>query len=156
MAGEKIQRYISLNATQPGADTFVQASASTNIVPEDGLVYKVLGIDVQLSAAIQGIATDCACYWSFSRDTKTGLCALSDPDCMLMDGFAVALTTSGAVRLPATYRYSDMSALYIVEPTIYLQVSSGTTGLVNIVNSRIYYEEVKMSEVEILRILNNS
>lgn len=156
MAGEKIQRYLSLTATQGGADTFVQASVATDIIPEDGLVYKVLGIDVQLSAAMQTITGDAALYWSFSRDTKSALCALSDPDCMLMDGVVMPLTTSGWIVLPAAYRYTDMSALYIVEPTIYLQVSSVTTGLVNIVNARIYYEEVKMSEVEILRILNNS
>lgn len=155
MAGNQITRFLKMTATQGGADTFVQASVATDIIPEEGLVYKITGIDVQINSGIQAISADCSFYWSFTRDTKTALAPLSDDDCLLLDGFCVSLTTSGQVYLPATYRYANLG-LYLVEPIVYVQLSTTATGITNAINTRIYYEEVKMSEVEILRILNNS
>lgn len=156
MVGEKIQRFLSINLTQGGADTFVQGSVATDIIPENGLVYQVSEVVISFQSVFGPIAADAWVQWSLSRDTKTAAYGMQDPDIMLFDGFSFALTTSGAVTIRQQYRYENLRALYIVEPIIYAQLGSAATGITNVATMRIYYDEVKMSEVEILRILNNT
>lgn len=156
MAGEKIQRFLSIQLTQGGADTFVQGSVSTDIIPENGLVYQVSEVILSFQSVFSTLAADAWVQWSLSRDTKTAAYGMQDADIMLFDGFSFSLTTSGAAVIKQQYRYENLRGLYIVEPTIYAQLGSATTGITNVATMRIYYDEVKMSEVEILRILNNS
>ena len=151
-----IQRYLSMTCTQGGADTFVQASVNTEIVPADGYAFKVTGIDFAITSPLNGIAADCRLQWSLSRDTKTAICPYNDSDSILYDQFNVSFTTSGIIYIPGSSRYRNLDGIYLVEPTIYAQLASASTGLTNVADWRIYYEEVKLSEVEILRILNNA
>lgn len=152
---EKIQRYLSMTATQPGVDTFVEAQVSTEILPENGLSYRVTFIELLFTNPMNVLSADCRIRWSITRDTKTGFAALSDPDSILSDEIDVSLTTSGQLLIPQRYAYPALPGIYIVEPTIYLQLFSASSGTTNVMDARIYYEEVKLSELDILRILNN-
>lgn len=151
-----ISRYLQIALTQGGADTFVQGSVDTGILPENGLAYKVNEIEISFSSSFAGLSADAVCRWSVTRDTKTGVAALSDPDVFLEDGFAVSLTTSGQILVPQKYRYPGLSGVYLVEPTVYAQLGSSGTGLTNVATMRLYYETIKVSEIDILRILNNN
>jgi len=155
-ANPEIQRYLSLTNTQGGADTFNETSVATEILPENGLVYKITGIDFMLLNPMQTLAADFYIQWSLTRDTKTAAATIADPDSFLFDRLTLALTTSGAVLIPNVFRYQNLNGLYIVEPTIYAQLQSATTGLTLVADWRVYYEEVKMNEIDILRVLNNS
>lgn len=151
-----IARWLGLTATQGSADAFVEASVATDIVPEDGLILKVNKLEFQITNSLAALAADFHIFWSLTRDTKTAVADLSDGDTIVSDAVVFALTTSGSSVIPTRFEYNYSSGLYLVEPLTYLQLDSSSTGLSLVMDCRIYYEEVRATEVEILRIINNS
>lgn len=151
-----IQRWLDIQCVQGGADAFVQGTVATDIVPEDGLILKVTAVWFEIVTSMAGLAADAHLFWSLTRDTKTAVATLSDPDCFLADTFVLALTTSGAVAFSQVWRYPDQQGIYLVEPTLYGQLDSSSTSLTLTANFRVFYEEVRANEVDILRITTNS
>lgn len=151
-----IQRFHTITTVQSGADAFVQASLATDIVPEDGLIQRITSIHMQFRGNFSALAADTWIEWSLSRESEVAVLTLGDEQCIVADNWDFALVTSGAAQFTQTQRYENLSGLYIVEPTIYLQLDSVGLGAANTSSMRIYYEEVRASEVDILRILNNA
>jgi hypothetical protein len=151
-----IARWLNISVTEGSADAFVEGSASTDIVPEDGLILRVTAIWVNFVTGWSALAADARADWSVTRDTKTAIADLSDPDSILCDGFGFAITTSGSSVIPQTFRYDDLTGIYLVEPLVYFQLDGSATGITMQANCRIFYEEVRASEVDILRITTNS
>jgi hypothetical protein len=154
----KILKYLEFTATQGGADAFVQASIDTNLVPADGYAFSIVQMDFSFSAssALQNISADSLTRYALTRDTKLAVSELSDPDVIYRGGYATSLTTSGQLLIPDSWSYTPQTGMIIVEPTVYFSLDSDATGLTMTLNGRIYYEEVKLTEVEILRLLNNA
>jgi hypothetical protein len=155
---EIVGKYLSILATQGGADAFVQQAITTNLIPSDGYAYKIIGVDLCFTDAsgLQAISADSSLVMSLTRDTKTAVAEYSDPDTIWRDGTAFSLTTSGQLAIPQRHDWAPPFNAYIVEPTIYFQLDSAATGCTSTIAGRLYYEEVKLSEVEILRLLNNA
>lgn len=148
-------QYLRIDALEGGADTFVEANVATEIVPADGYGILLRAIEITFTAgAFNTLGADAYAYWSLTRDTKVAVAAYDDADCFLSDGFNFALTTSGAVLVPSRWEYRPVAGIPIVEPYIYMQLDSNATGVALHAFCRMEYERVKLSEVEILRILN--
>lgn len=152
----KLLRWHDIAVTQGSADAFVQGSVATDIVPEDGVIQQVRQIVVAVSTALSGAQADLEIEWSFTRDTKTAISLYSDDDCLLYDGFTGALVTSGYATFSKSFRYNDVSGIYLVEPTLYMQLDSAGTTVSLSAQARVFYEEVRASEVDILRVLNET
>lgn len=151
-----IARYLTISMVQGSADAFVQGSVATDIVPEDGLALQVIGMEFVLATALQGVSADFEIAWSLTRDTKLAVTSYSDTECILFDGVAGSLTTSGQILIGYRFPYPAIEGIFLVEPTIYGQLDSSATGLTLTGYWRIYYQEVRMTEVDILRVLNNN
>jgi hypothetical protein len=152
-----IAQFLSGTATQGVADAYAETAITTNLDPAKGMGFKILRIDFAFdtTVALQSIAADSLFYFGLSRDTKAAVVEMDDTDCIMRMGVAIALVTSGMTTLPYEYSFTPPDGVFIVEPTTYLQLDSVATGLTLIMHARIYYEEVKLSEIEILRLLNN-
>lgn len=153
--GRNVARYFSATATQGSADAFVQASIDTGIIPADGVGLRVVTMEV-VHGTLSAVSADGDIQWSVTRDTKTAVTGYNDDDSILYDGVWWALTTSGQISGQLLHRYPQVEGVFIVEPTIYFQLDSAATGAQNTAFLRIYYEEQRLSEVDILRILNNA
>lgn len=151
-----IARYLTITCTQGSADAFVQGSVDTGIIPEQGLGLRVISIEFAIATAMAAVSADFEIVWSLTRDTKIAPASYNDDDCILFDGISGSLTTSGQIVLPYRRQYSPVEGVFLVEPTIYGSLDSTATGLTMTGYWRIYYEEVAMTEVDILRVLNNS
>lgn len=158
MANEnKIMRYLSGTATQGSADAYVELGIATGIVPADGLALQIERID------ICGKDTDTAwqvgaaqrLMMAVSRDTKTAMPEFSDPDVLWKYVIEFGISTSGAFTHHRSMSITPPSGLFVVEPTIYFQLDSTSFGQALDFDVRLYYTEVKLSEIEILRLLNN-
>lgn len=148
-------QFLVIDATQGGADAFVEASVATEIIPADGLALLIENIEIVFApASFSGLAADSEVFWSICRDTKLAVAEYSDPDCFLMDGFEFALNASGSSVIQNRWTYTPKNGIPIVEPYIYVQFDSTGTGNAKQMYVRLEYSTVKMSEVEILRILN--
>ena len=152
-----VVRYLTVVLSQGSADAFDEGSVDTGIVPEDGFGLQVKSIDFWISNSLAAVSADCSLQWSLSRDTKTTVVGLEDPDAIVYDGWSASLTTSGQILIPGYYRYPQIEGIYIVEPTIYAQIDGTATGVqITAAGFRIYYEAVPLSEVDILRVLQNA
>jgi hypothetical protein len=153
---QKIARFKTISLLQGGADAFVEGELDTGIIPENGEAWLINRIEMQFPAILSGISADSNIDWSITRDSKASVVGFSDPDTVYYDGFVNALTTSGQVIIPTLRTYTPEAGTIFVEPTIFAQLDSATTGLTMQCYMRIYYELVKVTEIEILRLLNSN
>lgn len=151
-----IAQFRNITLTQGGADAFVQTSEPTGINPSLGMGWLLKHALVHFSNAVtlEAISADSSVCWSLTRDSETAIMSLDDDDCIYADGFAVPFTTSGEVYVPRLFRYDFPDGVVVVDPYLYAQIDSTGTGLTLIAQMRLYYEEVKLSEIEILRMLS--
>lgn len=150
-----IARYRNITLTQGGADAFVQAQEITGIDPTSGRAWMLRRAELVFPQdnTLQNVSADFSIHWSITRDSKTASPGLDDPDCLMLDGVYGSLTTSGQIVLPARHVYEFTEGVLVVEPEIYFQLDSAATGLTLTPDLRLYYDEVKLTEVEILRML---
>jgi hypothetical protein len=150
-----LARFRNVKCTQGSADAFVQATEYTGIDPSGGKGWMLTRLEVAIPVlpGIQALSADAEMHWSVSRDSKTAVVSLDDADSIAMGGFFNSLTTSGQVLVPALFVHEFAPGIIVVEPTIFFQLDSTATGLANVNDFRLYYEEVKLSEVDILRML---
>ena len=131
MAGNKIARYLSGRAVQGGADAFKELAITTNLDPANGYAYEIKKIEF----CYENFAFVAANFQELdvvlSRDTKAAIPELSDTDVMYKFhkelGFATAV---GFYDLSLAWEYVPTGGMYIVEPTIYLQIDSAATAAV--------------------------
>ena len=148
-----IQRYFDITLTQGAADAFVEDSIQTNLEPADGLAYVITRMEVLRRQVING--TSGFLEWSVCRDSKTAVAKYDDDECVYSDGFGVLTTTSGRVLDRLRTEVMLPQPIFVVEPRIWVQFDSNGTSLSNVVDFRFHYETQKLTEVEILRLLNN-
>ena len=150
-----IPRHFDLTLTQGGADAFVEGEILTELVPADGLPYVITRAEFQLEQAMP-VANGANVEWSICRDTKAAVAPISDPDCFYSN--QIWEVAAGATQIwiqDLRHEVSFPAGLFVVEPSIWVQLDSGSTGLSNVMHCRLWYEQQKLSEVEILRLLNN-
>jgi len=155
MAINTIARFRNIQPVQGSPDAFAQVSEITGIDPTNGRAWMLRKMEVcfPLDNVLQNISADCSIHFSLTRDSKTAIAGLDDGDCIAARSVFVSLTTSGQVVIPGLFEYDFPDGVMVVEPALYFQLDSATTGLTLSPDVRLYYDEVKLSEVDILRML---
>ena len=154
---QQVDRFKTITMVQGAADAFVQGSVATDIISSDGMGWLISLVEVKLVGSYMSLlSADADLLWALSRDTKAVLPNLDDTDAIYTDGFAVALTTSGQIAVPLLKTWVPPAGTIVVEPILYAQLDSTATGQAQTVVMRIHYDLVKLSEIEILRLLNNA
>jgi len=155
MANIQVARFRNITLTQGGADAFKEAEEITGLDPSSGQGWLLKRLEVLFpnAAGLQGLSADSAIEWSLTRDTKAAMSNLADSDVIYQAGIFNALTTSGEIMVPGLFTYDFPDGVLVVEPSIYAQLDSAATGLTMSAYMRLYYETVKLSEVDILRML---
>lgn len=150
-----IARYRNITLTQGGADAFVQSEEITGIDPTTGRAWQLerLELHIPQATALQGVSADFSITTSLSRDTKTAVAEVNDNDCLATMSLFGALTTSGQIVIASPLIYTFQPGVLVVEPELFMQLDSAATGLTLTAYARLYYSEVKLSEVDILRML---
>lgn len=148
-----IARFRNITLTQGGADAFVQATEATGISPSSGVVWMLRRAEIEFpqSVALQNVSADFAIHIALTRDPKAAMSDLNDSDTLMVEGFFGSLTTSGQIVLPQTTVHEFPDGILVVEPNLYAHLDSAATGLTLTAHLRLFYDEVKMSEVDILR-----
>jgi len=148
--------YKTVTVTEGGADAFAETPIVTEISAADGMIWKVLGLEIAFDPAqLSGVSADGSIQWQLTRDTKNAISNYADPDVVMRGGLAWALTTSGMILMPVDQRWVPVGDCIFAEPTIYVALDSTATGAALVITARIYYELVKATELEILRMLQN-
>jgi hypothetical protein len=151
-----VDQYKSVVLTQGGADAFVQGSITTDIIPADGEGWLLSRIEIQFDpTALAALSADASIIWSGSRDSQTAVRGYNDADAFYVGGRVFSLTTSGTYQQPLVEVFDPPVGTIFVEPTMYFQLDSTATGGIVIATFRVHYTMVKLTEIEILRILQS-
>jgi hypothetical protein len=149
-----VARYLYGYVAEGAADAYAEAAIATDLIPADGYAFEIDHIDFQLQYSLYALAADFEIDIAICRDSQVSMVDLDQPECFYRKQDSYALTTSGAWHIPQTWTWTPPKGVYIVEPNVYLSIDSAGTGVAITCMARIYYNEVKLSEVEILRLLN--
>jgi len=143
---------VKVLVTQTGADTFTSEPISTGMTLEGKTGWQVTAIQVFWADGSAVAAAD----WSISAtlatvDTET---AFGDADEITRISWGLQNTAGVAVAVP----YEPQKENFLIEPRITVQpqiyagiVSSGT-GQANDIIMEVYYETVKLSDLEVMRL----
>jgi hypothetical protein len=144
------------------------------------VVLTQTGVDVESSLVIPtGLTVDGRLGWSITRmraiwnnmssipptvvsatlnvqlNTEVGSQLFSDVDSIGMISYklrGIAASTSANQLFPMV-EYVLMEPRLTVEPNLILLLASGTTGLANAVSFEFQYEQVKLSDMDVMRLL---
>jgi len=145
---------LRLSVTQGGADTFTQVAIDTDLTADGKSAWQFTRMKAFWSNGYVAAATDQILSAILSTQATT-VTVPTDPEEIARVTWAVANTAGVAVAYPVELiKVVDVSIDRItVQPTLYASVSSTTTGLTNVVYFEFEYEVVKLSDIEVLRLL---
>jgi hypothetical protein len=145
-------RFIS-TVTQSGADTSTAAAIETGILPDGRSGLSIFAMEVHWTNAEAVPAADWECNATLSVDATFP--GFTSPDEIARISWGVQNTAGVAVAVP----YDPTKSIILIEPRvtvqplIYAAVVSQLTSGANVIQFRIYYEVVKLTEMEVLRLL---
>jgi hypothetical protein len=145
----------SVTVTQGGADAFVNSAIQTGISTLGNFGWLLHRVDYTIrtaAAGIQGVSADAEIQVQLCRKTQTAIIDFEDQDLLMDQQFALSLTTSGQVWIPESHVWYPPDNMVVVDPEISVSVDSDATGLTLVVDTRVYYFPVSMSQMDILRL----
>lgn len=137
---------------QTGADVFrTQLLALPILDGKTGYEFKALEIWWRNGEAVGAADFEVRC----SIQTSTAQITLSDENWLIGDGWAAQNTAGAAVLIPLDIhrQFVPFESRITVQPEIYFTIFSANTAQANQVDFVAYYDTVKMTELEYLRLL---
>jgi hypothetical protein len=143
---------IRQRVTQSAADT--ATAVQLPLVALDGKSgYEIKGMEVLLTNGVSLPASD----WQINAKllTANGTYTFSDDEviCEIDWGFANVAGVAIGNMIEIQKEKFLMESRITVQPQIFVQLSSVVTGLVMVADFRVYYDLVKLTELEYLRML---
>jgi len=139
--------------TQTGNDTFTTGSIDTGLSADGKAAWKINSIKAFASNLYTAAAADQTL--SAILSSQATVTVPFDPEELGRVNWAVANTAGVAVAYPVEQEKMVLvpEDRLTVQPTLYAQVSSVGTGIANVVYFEISYDVVKLSDIEVLRLL---
>lgn len=147
-------KFLSGSVVQGSNDAFATAAIATGIAAVN-LGLRVRGFEFSLPFAVE---TDSNIEMEVTRRLPTAMLGLADRRSMFYQKRHLIITTSGLAIYDQVTRYAvpkDLELL-IVEDPIYLSIDTNGSSTTNTLVARIYYEEVRLTDVQKLSALQES
>lgn len=139
--------------TQGGVDTFAAVAINTSLTVDGKAGWQINSMRATWNNASAVAAAD----WSIFAicSSIATLPAPADDEYILGIGWGLQNTAGVAVvsQYEPIKKDSLVEPRITVQPYVYLQVSSNLTGATNNMTIEIFYEIVKLSDLEVLRLL---
>lgn len=139
--------------TQSGADAFTSVAIPTSITSDGKMGLSLTGFAVEWSNGQAAAAGD----WLMTAKIATvpTNTTYGDPDEIIRVEWG--LQNTGGVAVAVQFEPVKTEIVFeervTVQPNLYLNISSSATGQANTVNVILYYNTVKLSDLEVLRLL---
>ena len=145
--------YFRMLVTQGGNDTFTSAAKATSLTVDGKAGWSIRGIRAYW---VDGAAVASADY-SIQATVQVGSTVQTFADDEYIDGVAWGLQNTAGVAVAATFEPFKEHFLdeprVTVQPNIYVSVSSSGTAQANDVIFEVHYDVVKLTDLEIMRLL---
>jgi hypothetical protein len=145
---------IRVVVTQGGADTLTQVAIPTGLTADGKLGWLIKRLNTFWSNGYTSVAADQKISAILSTQV-TSATVPTDPEELARNVWAVSNTAGVAVAYPLELQKQTNAAAdrVTVQPTLYATVESAGTGLANLVYFEFEYEDVKLTDIEVLRLL---
>lgn len=139
--------------TQGGADTFAASSVDTNLTPDGKAGWEIVAFSAFYINAEVGAAADA--QMNVILSTQATVTTFDQEEEIYRLTWGVANTGGVAVAYPISHvkREFLIAPRLTVQPLIYVQAASSSTGLTNAIAYEIHYNIVKLTDLEVLRLL---
>jgi hypothetical protein len=140
-------------STQGGADTFVATSIDTNLTADGKAGWEIVAFSAYFTNGETGAAADSDVNAILA--TQATVTTFEQDEEIYRINWSVANTAGVAVAYPVQLvkREILVEPRLTVQPTIYVQVSSSASGLTCAVAWEFHYNIVKLTDIEVLRLL---
>jgi len=140
-------------STQGGADTFVATSIDTNLTADGKSGWEIVAVSAYYTNGETGAAADSDVNLIVA--TQATVTTFEQDEEIYRINWAVANTAGVAVAYPLELvkREVLIQPRLTVQPLIYVQVSSTLSGLTNAIAWEVHYNIVKLTDIEVLRLL---
>lgn len=139
--------------TQSGADTETRVSFATGLTADGKALWQINGIEAYWKDGAAVAAAD----WSLTAYLETSATAFDPANIDVIDSLAWGLQNTGGVAVAVPYEPQKAHMLIeprlTAQPTLYVGVASAGTSQANDVVIVVYYEVVKATDNEVLRML---
>lgn len=138
---------------QTGADTFTAAAIDTNLTADGKSGWQILAFAGYWSTGETAAATDQEANLVLA--TEVGATLFDSNDEIIRLNWAVANTGGIAVAYPKNLIQREflINPRITVQPLIYVHANTVTTGLTNTFYYELHYEIVKLTDLEVLKLL---
>jgi len=144
---------ISQLVTQSGADTFTSVAIETGLVVDGKSGWQINRISAYWVDASLVVASDWWLAAIVSTDSAATTFGEEDEFGRLMWGMQNTAGVAVAVPFEPIKSLDIFEPRVTVQPQIYCAVLSSITGTANDIIFEIYYEAVKLTDLEVLRLL---
>jgi len=141
------------STTQSGADTFTTTAIDTNITVDSKSALSIFHIEAFWDNGEAVAAADWECNLTLSTIASSTVYNVADEIARISWGVQNTAGVAVAVPYEPQKFYVLPEARVTAQPTIYAQVQSQLTGQANLIRWKIYYEIIKVSEIELLRLV---
>jgi hypothetical protein len=144
---------IFTSVTQGGADTASSQSISTGLTADGKSGWEISAIEAYWVNGETVPAAD----WELDASVTTVNSTFNFSSLDVIGALTWALQNTGGVAVAVPFEPIKRNVLLeprlTVQPTIYCRVDSTLTGIANNVIFAVYYEIVKLTDIEVLRLL---
>lgn len=139
--------------TQGGADTFAAASIDTNLTADGKAGWEIVAFSAFYTNAEVGAAADAELNVILA--TQATITTFDQDEEIYRLNWGIANTGGVAVAYPIgmVKREFLIAPRLTVQPLLYVQAASTLTGLTNAIAYEIHYNIVKLTDLEVLRLL---
>jgi len=140
--------------TQSGADTFTQAVIDTNIQVDGKSGWSIAGLRAYWPLGYSSAVADQHASIIVSTQPTTVTTFDQDEEIVRLD-WAVSNTGGVAVAYPLELIQDVLlfEPRLTVQPSLYVGISSAGTGLTNVMYYELFYTVEKLTDLELLRLL---
>lgn len=145
--------FFSGTASQSVADTTTSASIDTGLTVDSKTGLSIFALEVYWSNGESAVAADWELNVQLNTDTGTQLPNAADNICSIMWGVQNSAGVAVAVPYEPQKQVILLEPRLTVQPTLYIVITSALTGQTNTVYYRAFYETVKLTDLEVMRLL---
>lgn len=140
-------------STQGGADTFVATAIDTNLTADGKAGWEIVAVSAYYINGETAAAADSDV--SLILATQATVTTFDMDEEIYRLNWAVANTAGVAVAypVPLVKRELLIEPRLTVQPILYVQVSSTASALANAIAWEVHYNIVKLTDLEVLRLL---
>lgn len=139
--------------TQSGADTFTTVAIPTDLTADGRAGWQINSIMAHWVDGAAVVPGDWQAHAKLATTTNNNTFGADDELARVSWGLQNTAAAAVAVAFEPIKSFSLIEPRITVQPNIYAQVESSATGQANDMIIVVFYELVKLSDIEVLRLL---